>query len=582
MLDARPPLRLIAPIALIGLLIGTTTADAARPAILHRVRPTVELVGIVFRLAEVKEYSAPADGNALRTAADAHFGEFRDHPAVLLARRLADERGIRYDAPMSLAVHINNTRNFSLAAPLAPWPAELDTRWDRPSVEEFMTQLEDFAKVSGFNDWFAEQRPAFDALVTSASEGLLQALDLPWFRSRLGLHPAGPISIAFSPIAGKHAYATRVDRSEGVAIEPVIGVMTDTIGDLERSGVIDTIVHELCHPTVNPAVVALADEFRLAGEIFFPLLEVNMAAIAYGTWTVTWQETVVRAYTAQWILDHRGPTAQKEFLNQQAALGFELTRFVQRKLSRHLRRQRVVPSRPVETFLKSIAEEVETLAKHERDEVSPKRPKLLSITPAPGTIDAGETTFRLEFDRPMAVGYSLMIADAEFPTVVAPPSWDETKKILTCTLRFEVGKSYAIGINGPGHGKFRAAEGHSLAAMVARYSTAAVAAGDAPTIVSLFPDGKSDVAPGRTMLRIAFDRPMRDSFSVTGGGPTFPKVIGEPRWNEDRTIFTLPIELEADRPYEFGINGPNHDGFQSRGGVAVKAQWIEFRTKAGE
>ena len=576
MLDRSPRLPLATTLLL--LLAGTTTLDAARPVLINSVRAQVELVGIVFRLAGVKEYSAPAAGNAIRTAADAHFGEFRDHPVVALARKLADERGIRYDAPMSLAVHINNTRNFSLAAPLEPWPAQLDSRWDRASVEEFMTALADFAKVSEFNDWFASQRPAINALVDSAGDQLFQALDLPWFRSRLGLHPAGPIRFAFSPLAGEHAYATRVDGEEGVSIEPVIGVMTDTIGELERTPMLETIVHELCHPTVNPAVVALEEEFRLAGEVFFPLIEVNMSALAYGNWRVALQETVVRAYTGQWILEHRGQTALKEYLNQQSALGFDLTRFVHRKLKQHLRRQRLAPSRPVETFLQSIATELKGLAEHERDVVAPNRPKLLEISPAPGTIEPGEVTFRLTFDRAMREAYSLMLADGEFPAILNGPTWDEEKKVLTCTFSIEGGKKYAIGVNGPGHGNFRAAEGYPLPAVVVRYSTLEGASDRSPKIVELFPDGENAVTPGRTALRIAFDQPMRDSFSVTGGGPSFPKVVGKPRWNEAHTVFTLPVELEADRAYEFGINGPTHDGFQSRAGVPVEARWIEFRT----
>jgi len=69
---------------------------------------------------------------------------------------------------------------------------------------------------------------------------------------------------------------------------------------------------------------------------------------------------------------------------------------------------------------------------------------------------------------------------------------------------------------------------------------------------------------------------MAESYSVTGGGETFPEVTGAPRWNEERTVFTLPIRLVAGRSYLLGINGPNHSGFRSEAGVPVEPRTIRL------
>ena len=50
-----------------------------------------------------------------------------------------------------------------------------------------------------------------------------------------------------------------------------------------------------------------------------------------------------------------------------------------------------------------------------------------------------------------------------------------------------------------------------------------------PKVVSASPDnGQQNVDPKTAELRIVFDQPMRpDSYSLTGGGSSFPKLIGQ-------------------------------------------------------
>jgi hypothetical protein len=85
----------------------------------------VELISIIFRLAGNPEYSRCLVPDYARDL-DAHFACVREHPVVLLARKLRANRGVSYDAPMSLAVHLKDSDRLELRVPLEPWPDGVD------------------------------------------------------------------------------------------------------------------------------------------------------------------------------------------------------------------------------------------------------------------------------------------------------------------------------------------------------------------------------------------------------------------------------------------------------------------------
>jgi hypothetical protein len=101
-----------------------------------------------------------------------------------------------------------------------------------------------------------------------------------------------------------------------------------------------------------------------------------------------------------------------------------------------------------------------------------------------------------------------------------------------------------------------------------------------PQIVSIEPAaGSEQVGPGATAIVITFDRPMRGGYSlmISELGP-FPPA-GEPSWNDDRTVFTLPVTLAPDTVYAYAINSENGGSFRSAADdVPAKRQVVWFRT----
>jgi hypothetical protein len=585
---SRPPRLLLLALPLLALLplplAGAVAAKEARPVLRVRADPVVELLAIVFRLAGSPEYSTAAEGSPGRAAIDARFARHEDHPAVALARRLRSERGISHDAVVSLAVHINNIRNFSLVQPLEDAPRYLDARWDAPSASAFIEQLRDFATETAFDDWWDDQREVHEALTAPLLEGLVAELDLPWFRNHLGLRIDGTLEVIVSPAAGGSAYSVsaEVERRDGAerVHHVILGAMGKDLRGEARIRAVDTIVHELCHPTVNPAVDARVDLFREARSTLEPPIALAMEEQGYGEWSIVLREVFVRLFTRAWILEHRGARAAETYDQEQTARSFAL---VSSLAEEEATRLAGAPPAPLEERIAAFAPAIDRIAREQARELEPHRPRVLRVEPGIECLDLapGPITLRITFDRPMEAGFNVMRLRAPFPEVTGSAGWTEDRRVFSVPLKVAAGVRYELGVNGPGGGAFRAAEtGVPLIPFRVILSSpppGGAPGAEAPRVVRITPSPEGGaVAPGETELRLEFDRRMAESYSVTGGGETFPEVTGAPRWNEERTVFTLPIRLVAGRSYLLGINGPNHSGFRSEAGVPVEPRTIRL------
>src|SRR5438046_508909 len=82
------------------------TSRGSEAGVSPKVDPRVELLSIVFRLAGNSEYNM----SPLKTYTadiDSYFSPYKEHPAVVLARKLASERDVGFDTVMNLAVHLS-------------------------------------------------------------------------------------------------------------------------------------------------------------------------------------------------------------------------------------------------------------------------------------------------------------------------------------------------------------------------------------------------------------------------------------------------------------------------------------------
>ena len=105
-------------------------------------------------------------------------------------------------------------------------------------------------------------------------------------------------------------------------------------------------------------------------------------------------------------------------------------------------------------------------------------------------------------------------------------------------------------------------------------------AADAPKVVSVEPAAGAEVDASLGRIRVVFDRPMQDgSWSLVGGGPSFPEITGKPSYDASGKVWTVNMKLQPGRSYQFMLNSEQFRGFQSREGVPLAPLLVHFKTR---
>lgn len=92
--------------------------------------------------------------------------------------------------------------------------------------------------------------------------------------------------------------------------------------------------------------------------------------------------------------------------------------------------------------------------------------------------------------------------------------------------------------------------------------------------------GAKAVDPATTSISVTFDRPMKDkSWSwAYENKESFPETTGDPSYNADFTINTLPVKLKPNTTYVIWINTSKLTGFRSKSDVPATPYKLTFTT----
>ena len=285
-----------------------------------RVDRRVELVSTVFFLAGVEEFSQCRSA-AYLTAVEAYFAPFREHPAVQEARRLAQERHVHFVAPVSLALHLDDSLrlrpgvqpgpNYFFAprpeGPPVPPGGSLDFRWTVPLARSFADLLRDFARDSRFDAFFTRQR-SFFATAEARLSALAAKLDLAWI-GRTARHPA--LILLTSPLLGPNNYGPSLPGGRSAA---VIGIWHFDEAGRPRydPSAWETLVHESFHPVVNPAVDTFMSLLKPPAEALAKARAKDFERTGYSGESFNTDflyESLVRGLEVLYARDHEGQPA---------------------------------------------------------------------------------------------------------------------------------------------------------------------------------------------------------------------------------------------------------------------------------
>jgi hypothetical protein len=289
------------------LLVSGAAADGVAPAsstnsLAVAVDSRVELIRIIFRFAGHPEYNrCRVSGYA--QAVDAHFAAVREHPAVLLARRLRAKRGVSYDAPMSLAVHLKDTEGLELSVPLEPWPEGIDQRWPAAELREFLSLTRDFALQGNFAEFRQAQAALYLETTARARQLVSQQGHLEWFGGFFGERAGAQFHLVPALVNGPNCYGPHRRTGTNEEFYCVLGVWETDWHGLPVFGkpVLGTVAHEFCHSYVNPHVYGRTAELQPAGEKLYAKVSGQMRRQAYGNWQTMLHESIVRAAVVRYL-----------------------------------------------------------------------------------------------------------------------------------------------------------------------------------------------------------------------------------------------------------------------------------------
>jgi hypothetical protein len=462
----------------------------AAPRIAVSVDPRVELMSIIFRLAGNPEYSQGRVPSYVEDV-DSHFGPFRDHAVVKLARRLRQTRGVSYDAVMGMAVHVTDVAGLQERTPFSPQPPSLDTRWTPKNAREFLDLTRRFVAESKFQDFLDRHEPLYRVGIRRMQEMLDKHAHLEWFDQFFGPRQGADFRVVLGLLNGGGSYGARFTRPDDrEELYSIIGVwIVDSQGQPSfPPGIVSTIVHEFTHSYTNPLVDRFADQLRESGETIYPFVASEMRQQAYSGWKTLMYESLVRACGLRYVLATEGPAALEKARAYEKSRSFHWVGELAEVLDEYDAQPRPYADLAeffprIIAFFNDYAKQADTklgVIKAEKEkqvqEQREKGPKIVSMIPANGAedVDPGLKAIVVTFDRPMrSPGWAVVTLGAadKVPKGTGPVGYDAARKVFTMPVELQPDKEYVFGLNAERYLGFQSAEGIPLAPVVVRFKT---------------------------------------------------------------------------------------------------------------
>ncbi len=136
--------------------------------------PQVELISIVQMISTyptVFDFLMTQDTSKYTIDVLRHFGEYKDHPAVLMFDRLSlQPRMLNFSAPSNVMLYTDEYLN--IRTDIHPDDFVLNRAGGLDSLNVFLTLLKDFAEVSSFNKFYGDQKEYYNKIIEHTTQYL--------------------------------------------------------------------------------------------------------------------------------------------------------------------------------------------------------------------------------------------------------------------------------------------------------------------------------------------------------------------------------------------------------------------------
>jgi hypothetical protein len=310
---------LLVVVALLGCSAGSkpAPAEAKMTSDVH-VDRRVELLSIVCALAGFPEYTR-GTVNPYRTEVVKAFAPFLSHPVIAATRALRAEHGISHDAPMILAVHLDDQLQLRNADELAV----LDARWTGIDVAAYVAQLRDFATTAKLDDFLVAHAAHYAQIEDTLRAAVDAEHPIDWFDTMFGKRAHATYTVVPALMSGQYNFGVRATLADGtLQMYQLIGVDTPTGLPAVNDDLVWLLVHEMAHSYINTMLAAHKAELAGPGAKLFARVADAMKAQQYTDWTIMLNESVVRATTVVYLNDRKGTAAANAAAKAELARGF--------------------------------------------------------------------------------------------------------------------------------------------------------------------------------------------------------------------------------------------------------------------
>ncbi len=263
----------------------------------------VELMEIIARMANVPNFSGNYATN-YQNDIEQWFGNFKEHPAVETMKHIQSVRAMPYSAIPALGANIGladgqfqytgNDSDFRLL------------QWNDTLLKSFLPKLSDFYSKTDFNSFFKNHKSVYSSAVDEFERCILTNIDTKWFETFFKTKAENKFSVFIGMNNGLGNYS--IERSTaGQPIEHVAVMLYASDNDdkpaYSQFQDIDLVlIHEFCHSFVKASELQ-----KSAGEQLLNKHSEQLGAHGYGTWQEVIEETLVRASTVRYLIDHNYP-----------------------------------------------------------------------------------------------------------------------------------------------------------------------------------------------------------------------------------------------------------------------------------
>lgn len=329
----------------------------------------VELIGIVFRMAEAPGYSFP-NFKLYVDRIEQYFGKYKDHELIQYTKSLVNENGIDWDAPLKIAIRLD--ANMKLMNDVTDiWKD--DGRWSKESAEKFALLLQRFVKDTKFDNFFGENTDLYTAAIDRFTQ-ISEQVDLNWYRTFLGKELSEKFMITIGVGNGGNCNGVSLDYVDGSrTVYPILGVweidneglpVYDKQFPYFETSTLAILLHELNHPYVNPLTEKYQDLFKESAEKIHSALQSrpNSMAGRY-PWKTMLDEALVRACVIKYMKDHDFPKSEidNEIKLQKEWWGFFWIEELVTELERYDKQRDIYPT--LESYMPKLAQFYTVLSK---------------------------------------------------------------------------------------------------------------------------------------------------------------------------------------------------------------------------